>query len=393
MAIVGEQMKSTPGISAKLFSALGQSRINVVAIAQGSSELNISVVINKADQVRALQSIHDTFFSSKKTIHVFLVGAGQIGGTLLKQIEAQAAYLQQHLNVEMKVMSIAEKKTNLKAFITEMKKLALPNNVFVDCTASEEVAAWYADVLSSGISVVTPNKKAASADFKSYQRLKKIAQEKGVQYLFETNVGAGLPVIGTLNDLMMTGDQLMKIEAVLSGTLSYIFNTFDGSVPFSQVVRQAKELGYTEPDPREDLSGLDVARKILILARESGAKIELKDVEIVSMLDEACMKAKSVDQFFLELKNMDQKFAAMAKQARKNKSALRFIASYDGKKARLELREVGVDHPFASLSGADNIIAFTTQRYHTRPLVIKGPGAGAEVTAAGVFADILKTIV
>ena len=415
VAIVGENMRKSSGVAGKMFAALGKNGINIHAIAQGSSELNISVVIRKDDEEKALRAIHQGFFLSNiKTIHLFVVGTGLIGSTLLKQIEAQREYLLKTYNLEFKIVAVAdvfkcafdtegieltnwqeklqnsEMPMNIDNFVNQMCQLNLLNSVFVDNTASKDVAAMYQKILSSSISIVTPNKIASSSDYKHYTNLKNTAKNRNVFFLYETNVGAALPVISTLKDLTNSGDKIVKIEAILSGTLSYIFNNFDGSMPFSQVVKKAKELGYTEPDPRLDLNGSDVARKILILSRESGVEMEFDEVKINGFVPESCMKAPSVDEFFVELEKYDHHFAQLHADAKAEGKVLRFIAQLEKQKASLSLQAVDQNHAFYNLSGSDNIIAFTTMRYIDRPLVVKGSGAGAEVTAAGVFADIIR---
>lgn len=415
LAIIGENMRNTPGISARMFTALGKNGINVVAIAQGSSELNLSVVINNQDLSKALNSLHEAFFlSDLKTLNIFAVGLGLIGGTLMKQIKKQSAYLEKEKSLKINLIGVANskkmlfeekgielktckekldkegKKMNISQFIEEMNRLNLENSVFVDCTSSKDVIVHYEDVLKSSVSIVTPNKLANSDKYKDYERLQKTAQKYKVKFLYETNVGAGLPVINTLRDLRYSGDNILKIEGILSGTLSYIFNNFKAGKKFSDVVKEAKEKGFTEPDPREDLNGMDVARKILILAREAGYAIEPSDVSVENILPPSCLKAKSVDQFFDALEKNNEVFDKRREEAEKKKQVLRFIASMEAGKATVTLQAVGTDHPFYSLSGSDNMIAFTTERYKERPLVIKGPGAGAEVTAAGVFAEIIS---
>jgi bifunctional aspartokinase / homoserine dehydrogenase 1 len=341
-------------------------------------------------------------------MNIFLVGTGLIGGTLLDQINAQANIIHvialansEHtlfddsridLTDWQSALEESTDDTDMAKFVSKMKSLNLKNSIFVDCTASEETQNYYEEILNAKISIVTPNKKANSSSFETYQMLKNTAAKNSVKFLYETNVGAGLPVISTLNDLVKTGDKIIKIEAVLSGTLSYIFNVFTDKMPFSTVVQQAQKKGYTEPDPRDDLNGVDVARKILILARESGLSMEIDAIEIENLVPEAGREANSVEQFFVELKKADDKFAAMQNQAKCNNKKLRYIAKLEKGLATVSLQAIDKNHPFYDLSGSDNIVSFTTKRYKETPLVIKGPGAGAEVTAAGVFADILRTI-
>ncbi len=414
VAIIGDNMRNTPGISGKMFQALGKNGINVIAIAQGSSELNLSVVIPKSDLSKALNALHEAFFlSDVRSLNLYVVGLGLIGGTLLKQIEKQTAYLAEEKLLKINVIAIANSKkmltnsngiklgrwkddlekngnkSSLKHFVEEMISLNLQNSVFVDCTSSKEVIQHYEEILSSSISVVTPNKLANSGSYKDYNKLRKAAFKHGGKFLYETNVGAGLPVINTLQDLKYSGDKIIKIEGILSGTLSYIFNNFKGEKKFSEIVKEAKEKGFTEPDPRDDLNGMDVARKILILAREAGEELEFNDVEVENILPPPCSKAKTVEDFFNELEKNNAVFAKRREEADKQGKVLRFIAKLESGKATVSLQSVDSNHPFYSLSGSDNMISFTTERYKERPLVIKGPGAGAEVTAAGVFAEII----
>lgn len=415
VAIVGDNMKNTPGISGKMFTALGKNNINVIAIAQGSSELNLSVVIEQVNISKALNALHESFFlSDVKTINLFVVGLGLIGNTLLKQIQKQSAHLQKDKLIKINVVGITNskkmlfseggvslanwkdkleekgEKANMKEFVSRIKKMNLQNSVFIDNTSSKEVVEYYEDILGSRISIVTPNKVANSGPYKHYKKLHYLAFNNGIKFLYETNVGAGLPVINTLQDLILSGDKVLKIEGVLSGTLSYIFNTYKGDKKFSDVVKEAKEKGYTEPDPRDDLNGKDVARKILILSREAGYELEFDDIKVENILPEPCVKAKTVDEFFKQLEKHNDVFAKRRNEAEKKGKVLRFIAKMENGKAGITLEAVDTSHPFYSLSGSDNMISYTTERYKDRPVVIKGPGAGAEVTAAGVFADIIR---
>jgi aspartokinase/homoserine dehydrogenase 1 len=414
IAIIGENMRYEPGISGKLFQALGKNGINCVAIAQGSSELNVSVVINKVDESKALNSLHESFFlSDTKELHLFMVGVGLIGSTLLNQIEKQNAYLKENSQLQIKVIGISNSRkmyfneagidlntwkdkllnsneaADVSTFIAKMKTLNLSNTIFVDNTANATITSHYEKILDSSISISTPNKIATSSAYLQYERLKYIAKKRGVQFLYETNVGAGLPVISTLNDLIQSGDRILKIEGVLSGSLSFIFNSFTEGVKFSTVVKQAKDLGFTEPDPRTDLNGIDVRRKLIILARESGLPLEQASVKIDAILPEACQKAENVAQLFEEIEKADDYFENMRANAAKEGKVLRFIAKLENGEASIVLQAVDASNPFHSLSGSDNMIVFTTDRYKERPLVILGPGAGAEVTAAGVFAEII----
>ncbi len=415
IAVIGENMRYRPGIAGRLFRALGKNGINVVAIAQGSSELNISVVINQLDESKALNALHETFFlSDTKELHLFFTGTGLIGSALLEQIKTQALFLKEKRSLEIKVVGLTNSRkmlfdenginlqnwkeqlqekgeeANIQRFIERMKALNLSNTIFVDNTASEMVANFYETILDASISVSTPNKIATSSSYLQYQRLKNIAARHNVQFLYETNVGAGLPVISTLNDLISSGDRILKIEAVLSGSLSFIFNTFKEGVSFSSIVKEAQTLGYTEPDPRIDLNGIDVRRKLIILARETGLPIEAEDVEIQHILPDACQAAKNIETFFQELKAADAIFEKMRADASQEGKVLRMIAKLENGKASIGLEAVGQSHPFYFLSGSDNMIVFTTERYKDRPLVVRGPGAGAEVTAAGIFAEIIK---
>lgn len=414
VAIVGEGMRYLPGISGRLFQALGKNGINVVAIAQGSSELNISVVVPAADETKALNAIHEAFFLSEtKTIHLFVVGVGLIGGTLLEQIQQQAEFLREKRGLELKIAGLANSrkmlfaeggidlknwKTNLEGkadsfslsrFIAQMKQLNLPNAIFLDNTASEEVSGFYEQILDASISISTPNKLAASSPYLHYQRLKRLAEKRGVHWRYETNVGAGLPIISTLNDLIQSGDRILKIEGILSGTLSYIFNNFSENTRFSEVVRTAMAKGLTEPDPRDDLSGADVRRKLLILARETGLPLEAGDVQLQPILPQACLDAPGVDAFFDALEKHDAGFEKQRAKAAAAGQVLRFVAKLEDGKATISLQPFGPEHPFYFLDGSDNMVVFSTVRYHERPLVVRGPGAGAEVTAAGVFAEVI----
>lgn len=414
LAIVGENMKQTPGISGKLFQALGRNGINIHAIAQGSSEYNISVIIKRKNISKALNAVHDAFFTQlTKTLHVFSVGTGNIGATLLLQIDAQSDFLRENNGIEVKINGIANSRkmiideegidltqwqerinkgetSNLDEFIQKIKLLNLSNCIFVDNTASPITGTYYKELFESNVSVVTCNKIANSSSYKDYKDLKDTARRRGVDFFYETNVGAGLPIIRTLKDLMTSGDRIIKIEAILSGTISYIFNNFRGNTSFYEVVKKAHELGYTEPDPREDLSGKDFMRKMMILARDAGYQIEEKDVELGAILPESCFKAPSIDDFYEELKKSDSYFNELKEKAENENKVLRYIGKLEDGKASVNLEFVDASHPFYNLTGSDNIISFTTERYKFNPLVIKGPGAGAEVTAAGVFADLIN---
>jgi aspartokinase/homoserine dehydrogenase 1 len=414
VAIIGANMRYQPGIAGRMFQALGKNGINAVAIAQGSSELNISVVINKVNESKALNALHEIFFlSDTKELHLFLVGVGLIGGTLLKQIQAQQDYLRKKRSLDVKVIAIANTKkmlfqpdgidlnqwqqllenaeevVSLPIYVERMRHFNLSNTIFIDNTASEEVTKHYASILDSSISISTPNKIATSSSFAQYQRLKNLAQRRGVQFLYETNVGAGLPVLSTLDDLINSGDRILKIEGVISGSLSFIFNNFLEGTGFSDIVKQAKILGYTEPDPREDLSGKDMRRKLVILAREAGYALEAEDIEIQSILPMDTVVAESVEDFFEALEHSNNHFETLRQQAVKENKVLRMVARLEESKGFIGLDSFDAKHPFYHLSGSDNMIIFTTERYKETPLVIRGPGAGAEVTAAGVFAEVI----
>jgi len=408
-------MKNVPGVAGRLFESLGKNGINIIAIAQGSSELNISFVISKQDESKALNAIHDSFFlSDTRRIHVFMIGVGLIGGTLLRQIEEQKEILKSHNGLEIKVCGLANTKTmafdengislqiwreklsqsitpsDASLFVDKMIEMNLSNSIFIDNTANGNIPKLYEKAFTSSISVATPNKVAASSAYKNYTSLKVLAKKNNVQFLIETNVGAGLPVISTLRNLIQSGDRILTIEAVLSGSVSYIFNNFNGTRPFSALVKEAKELGYTEPDPRDDLSGADVKRKITILARESGYLVEMDDVEINPILPDSCMNASTVDDFFVELEKQDPYFNQLLQNAKTQNGVLRFIAKAQDGKVSCGVEIVDTNSPFYNLGGSDNMIVFTTQRYTQRPLVVRGPGAGAEVTAAGIFAEIIS---
>ncbi|MDR0301752.1 MAG: bifunctional aspartate kinase/homoserine dehydrogenase I [Treponema sp.] len=421
IAVVGSAMKSTSGISGKFFHALGRNGINIVAIAQGSSETNISAVISASDEGKALNAIHDAFFfAAQRSVNLFLIGTGNIGGTLLDQIAENREKLANRDMIKVNLIGAAAwdkmlfsldgldpKKTKemlnktgkvpgteeykLAAFIEKMASFNLPNSCFCDCTASEEIAASYEKILSQSIPIVTPNKKANSGSMDYYRRLTSYSKERGIPYLYETTVGAGLPVISTIRDLFLSGDRIVRIEAVPSGTLSFIFNNFDGTKPFSALVREAKAKGYTEPDPRDDLNAMDAARKALILAREIGLSLEFANVKIEPILPPACLKAKDIDAFFKELEKSDGDFEKRRAHEAAKGNALRYVVVIEDGKAKLSLRGEPAGSPFRSLVDSDNIIVITTERYSKLPLVIKGPGAGAAVTAGGVFADIVRT--
>ncbi len=414
IAIVGEQMKNTPGISANLFSSLGRNGISVIATAQGSSELNISIVIKKENLLKAINVIHEGFFLSKyKDLHLYLVGAGTVGGNLLKQIMNQQEILLREHHLKINVVGICRskfmlldpdgidlttyrnrmekegEKADIGLFIQKMHFLNLRNSVFIDCTADAGIAAMYHQVMNSFVSVVAANKIACSSEYAVYTELKKTAREKNVRFMYETNVGAGLPIISTLNDLIRSGDKIVRLEAVLSGTLNFIFNTISEKITLSQAVKLAMEYGFAEPDPRIDLSGADVRRKLLILAREAGYAFETNDIQIIPFLPAECFEG-SLDEFWKNIAGQDAVFEARRQKLSSENKKLRFVARLDDGKASIELQEVNMTHPAYPLEGSNNIILITTTRYHEQPMVIRGYGAGADVTAAGVFADIIR---
>ena len=416
IAIVGERMKNTPGISATLFKALGRNGINVIATAQGSSELNISVVIKYESLKKALNVIHDGFFLSRlKEMHLFVAGTGLVGSSLMKQIQKQHTTLLSEHNLKINLIGVSNsrkmlidkkgipldnyrdilknsgEKGDISLFIQQMTRLNLRNSVFIDCTAEEDVASRYGDILSRYVSIVTANKIACSSEQSYYQQLKAIANERGVKFMYETTVGAGLPIIKTINDLVLSGDKILKIEAVLSGTMNFIFNELSPEMPLSSAIRKAKEKGYSEPDPRLDLSGRDVVRKILILAREAGYQIEREDVVVNNILPDDCFKG-DLNHFFEKVKEIDADFERKRKELTRQNLKWRYFATLEMGKARVELLTIGSDHPSFNLEGSNNIILLTTDRYNELPMVIKGYGAGADVTAAGVFADLMRVV-
>lgn len=415
IALVGEKMSGQVNVSGKMFNTLGSNGINIRAIAQGSSERNISAVIEAKDVEKALNVLHENHFEgSNKVLNVFVVGVGNVGGTLVEQLKQQQEVLMQNAHIDIRVCGLANSRKMLlqpeginlmnwesdveesdldfdkDALVDAMSDLNLRNSVFVDCTANYDIASVYKKALSKNINVVTANKIACSSDYDLYQELKRICLKNNVKFLYETNVGAGLPVIGTINDLVHSGDRIRKIEATVSGSLNFIFNTYNGENTFHDVVMQAKTEGYTEPDPRIDLSGVDVKRKILILVREAGIKMEFDDIVVKDILPKACFEVDTVDEFFAVLKKDEAIFRKMVTDAQAEKRKLRVIAKFEDGEASVELQAVDASHPFYNLQGTDNTVALYTDRYVAQPMVIQGAGAGAGVTAAGVFADIVR---
>ena len=414
IALVGDQMKNHQGISGKMFSALGRNNINVRAIAQGASERNISAVIAQNDIKKALNTLHDQFFEGNmKQLNVFITGVGNVGERLIEQIKTQRKYLRQNLKINLRVIGLSNSKTmvfndnglnledwktklkegqkaSLKGFLEEIKHLNLRNSIFVDITASQDVSNLYPDYLRQSIAVVACNKIACSSNYQGYSNLKRLSRKYNASFLFETNVGAGLPIIDTLNNLIASGDKVMTIKAVLSGSLNFVFNHFNETTKFHDVVKLAQKEGYTEPDPRIDLSGVDVARKVLILARESGIEMDLEDIENQSFLTESNLKSKSVDDFYKSILKDEAHFQNMYAKAKAKNCKLKYVAEFNKGKAKVGLQEIPTGHPFYDLEGKDNIVMFYTQRYSQQPLIIRGAGAGADVTASGLFADIIK---
>jgi aspartokinase/homoserine dehydrogenase 1 len=414
VAIVGENMKRTPGIAGKLFGTLGRAGISVIACAQGASETNISFVINLRFLRKAINSIHDSFFLSEyKVLNLFIVGVGTVGGKLLEQIRIQQSMLMEQNSLKLRVVGIANSRQlllcreglNLDDCIAELKakgeasspeylcneilRMNIFNSVFVDCTASAEVAGIYEELLKNNISVVAANKVAASSLYSNYVKLKETARQRDIKYLFETNVGAGLPIINTMNDLINSGDHILRLEAVLSGSLNFIFNTLSAEIPFSRAIRMAKEARYAEPDPRIDLSGQDVVRKLVILTREAGYKVEQEDVEINLFIPEKYLEG-SLEDFWQNIHHLDAEFEAMRKRVEAEQKRIRLVAKMEKGRCRVGLQEVDHCHPFYELEGSNNIIMISTERYNDYPMIIKGYGAGDDVTAAGVFADIIS---
>jgi aspartokinase/homoserine dehydrogenase 1 len=415
LAVVGDGMAGAHGVAAKVFGALGAAAVSVRAIAQGASERNISVVIDGKQAARALRSVHSSFYLSPHTISIGLIGPGVVGGVLLDQLAARVEHLSTEMQVDLRVRGIMTSKrmhlangtiplqrwrealeannvpADLAKFAEHIHADHLPHAIIIDCSASAEVAARYPGWLASGIHIVTPNKKANSAEFDFYARLQESRRQGGAHYLYEATVGAGLPIIQTLRDLRDTGDEIRRVEGILSGTLAYLFNVWDGSQPFSTIVRDAKAKGYTEPDPRDDLAGVDFARKLIILGREMGLKLEMKDVEIESLVPSA-LQTCPVEEFLDRLPEFDAAMAERLRAARAHNRVLRYVGSLDAAtgKATVGLVELEPTHTFANINLTDNVVRFITRRYNENALVVQGPGAGPEVTAGGVFADLLR---
>ncbi|MEO1545694.1 MAG: bifunctional aspartate kinase/homoserine dehydrogenase I [Bacteroidota bacterium] len=414
VALVGDNMKSHQGLSGQMFSTLGKNNVNIRAIAQGASERNISAVIQKEDVKKALNALHEVFFEENvKQVNLFIMGVGNVGGKLLKQLHQQKSYLKDELQLNIRVIGLSNSRTmhfndegidlnnwesslaegdkaNPQEFLQRILSLNLRNSVFVDNTASEVISKTYADFLRNSIAIVTCNKIACASEYDNYKNLKSLSKRYQVPLLFETNVGAGLPIIDTLKNLIASGDRILKIQAVLSGSLNFVFNTFNTNTTFHDVVKQAQEEGYTEPDPTIDLSGIDVMRKILILVRESGLKLDLQDIENTAFLPKESLQAESTDAFFETLKTYEPHFQQLFKAAAEQNSRLKYVAQFDEGKASVGLQHIPEGHDFYNLEGSDNIVLFYTERYPKQPLIIKGAGARADVTASGIFADIIR---
>ena len=414
IAVVGENMKNQQGLSGKMFSTLGKNNVNIRAIAQGASERNISAVIDKKDVKKALNSLHERFFEDNtKQLNLFIVGVGNVGGKFINQINQQKKYLKETLKINVRVIAISNSKkmhfddeginlnhwpellengdeTCINEFISRVEKLNMRNSIFIDNTANLAIACIYDQFLCQNVAIVTCNKIACSSDFENYKNLKTLSKKYNTPFLFETNVGAGLPIIDTLKNLIASGDKVHKIQAVLSGSLNFIFNNFNKENSFHKVVNQAREEGYTEPDPKIDLSGFDVMRKILILIRESGYQMEITEIDNKTFLPAASLEAESISDFFDSLKTHASHFENLYANSLEKKCRLKYVAEFENGKANVGLQFIEKDHPFYNLEGKDNIVLFYTDRYSEQPLLIKGAGAGAAVTASGIFADVIR---
>jgi aspartokinase/homoserine dehydrogenase 1 len=415
VAIVGEGMKGTPGVAGKVFSALGQNNINIAAIAQGASERNISFVVDSSQQIRTLNVIHQAFFEKKKKLSLVVLGIGNIGTALIQQLMQQEEFLLKN-GYDVRVCAIANstkslcnpnginlrtwknefetsaKPAPLSSVLQFVSSLEIPNSALVDCTASQAVVDRYIDCVEANMHIVTPNKKANVLPLQRYEEFMHTLQHRHKYFLYEANVGAGLPIISTLNDLISCGDTILKIEGIFSGTLSYLFNNFDGTIPFSTMLENTYAMAYTEPDPREDLSGMDVARKLLILARQIGYAMDVKNIQVENLVPRRLRQGKFSKKFFTNITKFDAQILKRYEATQKKGCALRYVGTLEGTNATAGLKAFPQAHPFASTRGSDNIVAFTTQRYLLSPLVVQGPGAGAEITAMGVFSDILKLL-
>ena len=407
-------MSGTPGISAKFFGSLGQAGVNVRAIAQGASERNISAVVKQEEATRALRAVHSGFYLSNQTLSIGVIGPGLIGSTLLDQIAGESASLHDRFGVDLRVRGITRSKkmllgdpsldiskwrnsfensdsgADLDTFVDHIDAEYIPHKVIIDCTTSEDIPGRYLEWIKRGIHIITPNKKAGTTPMPEYRELFDESRKRGIHFLYETTVGAGLPIIGTLQDLILTGDSIKKIEGVFSGTLAYLFWRFDGTAPFSSLVKEARDLGYTEPDPRDDLSGMDIVRKTVILAREVGHSVEIEDVPVKSLVPDELADV-SLDEFLSRLDVMDDEMDRLYNEAAERNEVIKYtgIIEEDGS-CSVRLKSYPSSHPFAGISGSDNIVAFTTERYNEQPLIVRGPGAGPEVTAGGIFADLLR---
>ncbi len=414
VALVGDNMYHHQGLSGKMFSTLGKNNVNIRAIAQGASEKNISVVIEKKDIKKALNTLHERFFEVKtKQLNLFVTGVGNVGSKLLEQLDQQKKYLKDKLRLKIRVVGLSNSKkmifnetgidldswseslslgieANAEGFFKKAKEMNLRNSIFVDNTANPDIAKIYKYYLAESMAVVTCNKIACADEYVNYEELQDLSRKFNASFLYETNVGAGLPIIDTLNNLIASGDNIHKIQAVLSGSLNFVFNNYKEGVAFHDIVKQAQQEGYTEPDPKIDLSGVDVARKILILARESGKKMELANIENEAFLPKESLETKSVDDFFTSLHENEEHFKDILAVAAKKESRLKYVAQYENEKAKVGLQYIPADHPFYNLEGSDNIVLFYTDRYSQQPLIVKGAGAGADVTASGIFADIIR---